>query len=158
MRLTHFSKTPISVIEPRDQAMAKRHGYNFKPTGLWYSVDGDWERWCVSDWMTGVAGKLCYELTLGDENILRLQSISEILRFHDEYHEILEGCTLVGYPNWARVAEKYDCIEIAPYCWELRCDLTWYYPWDCASGCIWQPRGATLALTEARLPVLEESE
>jgi hypothetical protein len=41
--------------------------------------------------------------------------------------------------EWRKVAERFDGIIIAPYIWQRRLDLesSWYYSWDCASGCIW---------------------
>jgi len=35
------------------------------------------------------------------------------------------------------VSKEYDGIEIAPYQWDARLSLIWYYGWDVASGCIW---------------------
>jgi hypothetical protein len=43
------------------------------------------------------------------------------------------------YMNWPEVAKQYQGIIIAPYldsC-RLRDGFFWYYPWDCACGCIW---------------------
>lgn len=37
--------------------------------------------------------------------------------------------------NWPAVAIEYQGVIVAPYSWERR--NSWYYPWDCASGCIW---------------------
>ena len=43
-------------------------------------------------------------------------------------------------PDWARVGEAYPGIIIAPYIWSRRLDgPMWYYGWDCASGCVWDP-------------------
>lgn len=39
--------------------------------------------------------------------------------------------------DWQKVSRQYDGIIIAPYQWEHRLSSDWYYPWDCASGCIW---------------------
>jgi hypothetical protein len=57
--------------------------------------------------------------------------------------------------DWPKVSERYDGVVIAPYVWSLRMGdyemiegrmrktpdsaiSDWYYPWDCASGCIWK--------------------
>jgi hypothetical protein len=45
--------------------------------------------------------------------------------------------TLPIYIDWLRVAQKSAGIIIAPYIWERRLHLPWYYGWDCASGCVW---------------------
>jgi hypothetical protein len=45
-----------------------------------------------------------------------------------------------GIPiDWQRVAEQHQGIIITPYQWECRYSIDWYYIWDCASGCIWDP-------------------
>ncbi len=46
------------------------------------------------------------------------------------------------YVDWAKVAKLYDGIIIAPYISARRLahSVNWYYTWDCASGCIWNPR------------------
>lgn len=36
-----------------------------------------------------------------------------------------------------RVRQDYAGIEISPYQYECRFELTWYYGWDVASGCVW---------------------
>ncbi len=48
-------------------------------------------------------------------------------------------CEVLRQPlDWAKVAEHYDGLIIAPYQWSRRYDgPSWYYGWDCASGCIW---------------------
>ena len=43
-------------------------------------------------------------------------------------------------PDWAKVASHYDGIEICPYI-ESRRNMTWYYGWDVASGCVWNASG-----------------
>ena len=54
-------------------------------------------------------------------------------------------------PIWPGVAaEGWAGIEIAPYIWARRLDgpARWYYGWDAASGCIWDPTAAAVELTE----------
>jgi hypothetical protein len=41
--------------------------------------------------------------------------------------------------DWARVASDYSVILCTPYIWERRWDPFWYFLWDCASGCIFDP-------------------
>lgn len=50
--------------------------------------------------------------------------------------------------DWKAVAKEYDGIEIDPYQYERRFSegFLWYYGWDCASGCVWRPRGLTFSL------------
>ncbi len=48
-------------------------------------------------------------------------------------------CNTRARPLADQVAKLYQGIIIAPYCYSIRLDndCFWYYPWDCASGCIW---------------------
>ena len=57
-------------------------------------------------------------------------------RFTAEYGDNERYCRMI---QWDRVAERYQGIVITPYIWSRRLEpeTHWYYPWDCASGCIW---------------------
>jgi len=46
--------------------------------------------------------------------------------------------------NWEEVSKNWEGIEIVPYIWTARNILNWYYPWDVASGCIWNLDGISL--------------
>jgi len=56
--------------------------------------------------------------------------------------------------SWEQVAKDgYQGVEITPYQWELRLDsrVNWYYSWDCASGCAWDPQAIeSLQLVESQ--------
>lgn len=54
--------------------------------------------------------------------------------------------------RWHELTRKYHGIVITPYIWEERLgDLMWYYGWDCASGCIWNPRAiASISVVKER--------
>jgi len=135
-----------------DQVVEPSH----KPLGLWYEVDGDWRRWCRDEAMDHwLAGGHLYRLELGAERILRLVGARDLDRFTDKYGadfagltipKLLAGDSRFEVIRWAAVAEAWDGIEIAPYVWSRRLQLTWYYGWDCASGVIWRPRGARVEL------------
>jgi len=131
MRLLHYSKTEIK--QPRS---APQFGERFKPKGLWVSVEGpyDWRWWCEAEDFCDIPALVEHEVVLAKSaKILYLEDASEIDRFSRKYRV---GSYSV---DWEKVASKYDGIIIAPYCWERRMERSsdWYYPWDCASGCIW---------------------
>lgn len=141
MILSHFAEydapiTPYSVEQP------ERSG--FKPKGLWVSVDGedDWESWCRSEEYT--IGSHRHRVTLvPDHGVLVLDTPIALLRFTDTYgadsRDGRFGYSYMDFIQWSKVAADYPGIIIAPYQWSLRLDsrTDWYYPWDCASGCIW---------------------
>lgn len=143
-RLTHQSKHKEITVRPMEQT-----GIDFKPKGFWYSVDGDWERWCKED--SGWEFPYTHDVKLGGERILRLESVTDIDMFHDAYKGKVSAAEWYreNYIDWVAVARAYDGIEIAPYQWARRLDGAahkWYYGWDCASGCIWRPNGVICKL------------
>lgn len=144
---THINKDtkPITLRVCREEQKV-----DFKPFGFWYGVNGDWERWCRAE-QWGLHGTMYeHELTLGQENLLILSSVADIDCFHNEFKaSLFPGLKYFQYIDWRRVVQKWDGIEIAPYQWDRRHAgeaHSWYYPWDCASGCIWRPKGARLTL------------
>jgi hypothetical protein len=124
----------------------------WKPRGFWYEVDGDWRRWCEAAGTGWCDDRPVLGVQPGDERILTLRSAYAIDKFTTEYggppdYDLGTGRARDRHGwsiDWARVAESYDGIEIAPYCWPRRMTYLWYYGWDCASGCIWTPRGVQL--------------
>lgn len=119
-------------------------GVTYKPTGFWYSVDQDWERWCQSEQPDWLERRYVHEVSLSDERMLFIRTTTDLDLFHERYKARPFPELREYYPHWGIVAEEYDGIEIAPYLWARRLDgaaSKWYYSWDCASGCIWRPKG-----------------
>lgn len=158
MRRTHISKSRSGIeVEPRAQSLEPTS----KPKGLWYEVNADWRRWCRDEMPEWIADRHLHRIVLGDERMLELRGVAQMDRFVSEFHvsEFVSGRWFTGDMDrgieWARVAERWDGIEIAPYIWRRRLDgPMWYYGWDCASGVIWQPRGVRLEWMR-RLPATE---
>ena len=140
MELSHYSEHPIEKVLPRKQIASNT---NFKPRGLWVSVDGedDWKHWCECENFRPECLKYHYRVVLAPEaNILHLATVESILAFTDQYAS--KAFNLSAYNHfidWPLLETKYQGIVIAPYQWGLRMleKTFWYYPWDCASGCIW---------------------
>jgi hypothetical protein len=134
VRLTHYSADPFSI----DRARTYVQDDTFKPRGLWVSVDGedDWPSWCRGEEFR--LDKLEHftrlRLTPGAQ-VLSLCTPSDLDSFTRTYGVPVER----GYAfiDWSAVARGHGGLVIAPYQWSRRLSLTWYYPWDCASGCIW---------------------
>ena len=129
LSLSHF--TDADAVAPHSTAQDDSWA---KPNGLWVSVDGedDWASWCESE-EYGI-GRNRFAVTLAAaSDVLVLATPGEVIEFGREYQ--LDTYRL----EWSRVAEKHAGIIIAPYQWSLRLsrETSWYYPWDCASGCIW---------------------
>lgn len=139
MELVHFSAEPLVFDNTRTYDQPPLRGYG-KPRGLWLSDDSEhgWKQWCESeDWnLGGFEYRTPFVITTG-ANVLTLRNMSNLLSFDDEYGAEA-GYGIRGI-DWARVAADYDGILITPYIWEARLDgaVSWYYGWDCASGCFW---------------------
>lgn len=143
----HLSPSPIEQVNPTDPS--KEGGGAYKPKGFWYEVDGDWRRWCESEYESWLKGRhFIYRVELGDERMLNIRSAEQFDAFHRENVRQLRPYPFEAQPDWSEVALKYDGIEIAPYLWQRRLEphTMWYYGWDCASGVIWRPRGVRLVL------------
>ena len=126
-----------------------------KPHGLWYGVDLDWLRWCHSEMPEWISVDHAFEVEVDLDKILVISTENELQLFNQEYSSKLYK--VLHVIDWNKVAAKgYMGIEIAPYQWNYRYDMSWYYSWDCASGCIWNPK-AVLGLREVdAAPLLSE--
>lgn len=137
MRLLHYSDAPLGEIFSSDQRNSKA----FKPRGLWVSVEGpdDWPSWCRSEEFGVERLTHVHEIELFPAaNILRIQNAGGIDRFTDEF--AIERDRFQGFKiDWPTIAERWQGIVIAPYIRSRRLSdhVSWYYGWDCASGCIW---------------------
>lgn len=136
MRLLHYSNRPLENLH---NIFIEDQG-DFKPSGLWVSIEGDddWKSWCESEEFGLDRLNFIHEVILfEDANILRLACSSDILEFTKKYQD--RTSNFRSKIIWKDVATDFDGIIIAPYIWKLRLDAAtiWYYPWDCASGCIW---------------------
>lgn len=163
-RLIHYTRKPLTKV--RSTAQEEDCGGAFKPCGLWVSVEGrdhfGWKDWCMAEGFgdlsdeDGLRSTLMYEIVLAyDAKVLRLDGFRDIDNFTREYvtKALLPGVSRLAWPDWERVALKYQGIVIAPYCYDRRLSqhTTWYYTWDCASGCIWD--AAAVAAIKVHEPV-----
>jgi hypothetical protein len=128
----------------------------WKPLGLWYATDWEWLEWVRSeqpDWERPHH----FDIEIDPAKVLILARPKDIIRFTDEYgvirdygytqpHGFSRSCDHIDWPS---VARSYSGIEISPYQHSLRLDFfaAWYYTWDIASGCIWNP-DAILGITK----------
>jgi len=115
-----------------------------KPKGLWYGINDSWMNWCKNEMPNWIPKKpIYYEITLDDRYILFLKSRSDILKFTEEFGQLICQKSELRMIDWTMVAKLYSGIEINPYQWECRLGLEtlWYYGWDVSSGCIWDQKG-----------------
>lgn len=150
LRLLHYSRHPF--VGPV-RSTIRLLGQAAKPIGLWVSVAGpmDWESWCRSEDFA------LQDLAVASEVILKPRAKIWHLRTAADIDIATATYSAPLYPgarpglalDWRRIAERWDGMIIAPYQWSRRLDgsCSWYYGWDCASGCIWRPR----AIADIRL-------
>lgn len=119
-----------------------------KPRGCWITDDTEqcWREWCLSEnyGADGLTHK--HEVVLDESRILILRSAWEMDAFTGQYavdrywggpdeRKYCDKCI-----DWREVAKAHTGIIITPYQWSRRLEpYSWYYGWDCASGCIWEP-------------------
>ncbi|MCK9994615.1 MAG: hypothetical protein Dbin4_03135 [Alphaproteobacteria bacterium] len=148
MKLIHYSDKPLGKI-----LSVQQHDLpGFKPKGLWVSIDDNGEGW--RDWCVGESfnlDRLTYatQIILSETaKILHLSKAEEIDDLTIRYGQRSKWRST--YIKWQELAVNCDGIIIAPYCWERRlCDhASWYYGWDCASGCIWNAAAIKEALRQ----------
>lgn len=161
-----MSRKPISRINFSKPYVRKKyqrhHDRNFKPIGIWYSVGSDWIDWVagnIDEWK----GKYLYALEVDDSQtaqvtdppdpskMLIIDSPRAMWDFNKRYSQASKY--LKHYKtgealreiNWQQVQKDYGGIQIASpsgeYFWDFRMrdEFNWYYSWDVASGCIWNP-------------------
>lgn len=135
----NFTAIPISSQEIR-----------FKPKGLWYGIGSEWIDWVRSEMPEWEVDNV-FKIDINESSILRVTNYDELVSFEDKYGvNPQENMSLKGLTDyskimtkryksidWAKVAEDFGGIEIAPYIYKARYDHMWYYGWDVASGCIW---------------------
>lgn len=137
MDLRHYASKPVTLDD-----RAHEQSVDLKPNGLWLSVGTEWLDWCRSENFRTEVDWYEHPVSLSPEaSILALSSGTDIDAFTEEYGEQVSPDFPSRYIDWAHVADVYDGIVIAPYQWSRRLErhTFWYYGWDIASGCIWNP-------------------
>jgi hypothetical protein len=145
IHLVHYSKEPLLGVR-QGQQMGSLND-SFKPAGLWFSVDGypndmTWPRWCQAEDFHVDCLQAGTEIVLtADHRVLHLSTKDEIRQFQARFRRDAVPKDHLRVIDWAGVAEKFQGIIIAPYCFDARFEdgMLWYYTWDCASGCIGDP-------------------
>jgi hypothetical protein len=138
LKLVHYSKEPLTPLYYHEQKEQHPNGMYQKPQGLWISDDDDygWKEWCDDEnYEIGISRcKYVTDIIIkSGANILFLGDIDKLIQFTKDYQ--ITPWSI----NWIKVAKKYQGIIVTPYLYELRLDArtSWYYTWDCSSGCIW---------------------
>lgn len=169
-KLYHYSEKEIDCLTQerfkKSKNMWPEEG-SMKPVGIWFSVeesedDYSWYDWCKGEQFRLEALRHKYLLKITDDaKMLHLQSPEDIIKFSIQYAAndpfdfgrtsiFQKDTTYIYMISWSKVKAEYDGIIIAPYQWKCRLasETSWYYPWDCSSGCIWNLDKFTLQIEE----------
>jgi len=139
----HMSSDEISngFYAPEDVSSNASIG---KPAGLWYACGNDWIDWAVSnDWGRGM---YIYQIYINEGNMAMIRTKDGILNFNRKFQANPHKYPYAGSRiDWDIVANAHSGIEICPYIGSVRMSsiVDWYYSWDVASGCIWDPSAIT---------------
>lgn len=127
------------------------------PWGCWFYCGIDW--YLTDDAMGSPCRGHVYTFEIDNSKMLVIKNSRQLLKFYQQYHvkddkhlqSLMESYIdndieykprVWKYPyliNWSRVYEDYQGIVICPYQDKNRMEHLWYYSWDHASGCIWNP-------------------
>ena len=113
-----------------------------KPKGLWYSCGDDWIQWASSEMpeMINKANYL-YKIEVNYDKVKAVHSEAEFRIFEKEYGVKSKPWREITI-DWKKLQDDgFAGIEICPYFNSKRYTSQWYYSWDVASGCIWDPAG-----------------
>jgi hypothetical protein len=143
----HSTRRPLVKLHAKSQhPPGMRESGVGKPVGLWYGIGPAWVDWCTDEMPAWIEPPMHhYRLTLDLTRVLRLRTADAIRQFGREYNAPPSWArgriTSTMFIDWPRVAQQWGGIEIAPYQWDCRLDdqTFWYYGWDVASGCVWDP-------------------
>lgn len=160
MHLEHYSPEPVRLsqlataqVPVVEAAIRGKSRFVWKPKGLWVSVKGrgDWPAYVKSDFGDTGTERLRYVHDVGVPDwsrLLVLRSVSDITVMVQRYGVLIFNTFREEWsPCWAEIAKDYAGVVIAPYQGGIRNnpDFGWYYTWDCASGCIWDPSAIVIS-------------
>jgi hypothetical protein len=140
-----LSPEPITDIRTVSQKPGR------KPKGLWYGLGDEWLSFTEYN-MKRLLKKYNYVYTVQpSQNVLYISDLEELIEFTKRYGADYDAFSDQKCPGigWKAVSKDYDGIEIIPFIYGAG-DLPagedcvfWYYGWDVASGCIWNPNGVS---------------
>ena len=134
----HLAHHPLTYVVQRPWVQDR----GMKPEGFWYGVGDGWLRFLQQGGapIRKLYARHVHALRLDLTRVARLTTVAEVRAFHEKYrdqhaHDAYSKIVL----DWRKVERDFAGIEIAPYQYALRFDhkVFWYYPWDVASGCLW---------------------
>ncbi len=156
MILSHFS-TNAFIYTPK----FKYSDYlSDKPDGIWLSDESiseyGWRQYCEDnrERLKGLAFETKFRVDTS--KLLWLKTFEKLSDFYRKFKMNNKSFNAEYLKqrffniNWPRVKTEFSGILITPYQWKARHTFMWYYPWDCASACIWDLSVLTRLSCESR--------
>jgi hypothetical protein len=170
MKLVHYSADIVTQVkgnrqqDPLKMTREQRgRSHTGKPRGFWLSDESrgayGWRAWSRDNRFARWRFRYKHEVELvPNAKILYIRTAEQLRKFDAKYgYSLLDRMDVRhgevpfhqrhGFPvhndavEWWRLTRRYHGIIITPYIWSERLgSVGWYYSWDCASGCIWNPR------------------
>lgn len=156
MILSHFSDENFRFNTRKKYPTPPK--FEHKPKGLWLSDETElgWSKWTSDqNFRTNtMAERTTFDCNLDNWAVLNDREMIDIFtkRFTAR-HEF--GEMHLDFMNWAEIMDRFSGILITPYCWGSRTKHSWYYGWDCASGCVWDLSTIKLIKTEKTNEVVQ---
>ena len=153
MVLSHFTENANWTFDP-ERSYTNDYEGGRKPGGLWLSDETGlgWKQWCVAEHYSPCSYRHDFEVDV--TGVIHLKSFSEILAFTGTYILDRESRYLQRI-DWSRVKNSACGLVITPFNYDAHWfeDASWYYGWDCASGCFWDLSVLTPVRTAEQNPV-----
>lgn len=160
LKLNEVSDEQLSLINNNDRVhisednkielydtTSKLSDSRSKPIGFWYGFGNSWIKW-VKNEMPEWDYNNVFKIQINDSKILQINTYEELYDFTMKYKSKKQIYDYkIDWIDWIKVSKEYNGIEINPYQYRAReksrSELSWYYGWDVASGCIWNPNSIT---------------
>jgi hypothetical protein len=146
LRLLHYTEHPW----PKRLKWCDRAPVDeiFKPSGIWVTTEGEdsWFNWCIGERFNIERLQFVHRVHLrAGARICWIMTVEELDAFTAKYGVSPYPGGARIWIDWRRVMTTYDGLIIPEYFWERRnhFETSWYYTWDCASGCIWNRKAIT---------------
>lgn len=145
MKFIHYSHERLASLHP----CCYLQGISIKPAGFWVSVEErvgpddslTWKAFCEMSAFDLEGLRYAHDVKFSeDARLLVLKTIEQMYHLSKVFAvPALKGSQDILWIDWQSVSERYQGVVIAPYHFSLRLvpGFEWYYPWDVASGCIW---------------------
>lgn len=119
------------------------HETSFKPSGLWYSLDNEWEEWCESN-MPEWVKPYHHILYLDESRLCVIDSLNSLSEFEGEFLIKENSHFEFWVVDWGKVTKKFSGIEIRNY-YTMKASSSfseyrkrmWFFGPDVNGGCIW---------------------